>query len=142
MATKSTAQAHWEGTLLEGAGNVDLVTSGLGHFDLKWADRAEAASGGTNPEELIAAAHAACFSMSLSLALAKNGTPAETIDTKAVVGFQPGQGLTGSDISVVAKVPGLNSDEFQKFVGEAETGCPVSRALTGIPITVTSEFIS
>lgn len=75
MATQSKAQAHWEGSLMEGAGSVDLVTSGVGHFDLKWAKRAEASAGATNPEELIAAAHASCYSMALSHALAGNGTP-------------------------------------------------------------------
>ena len=141
MATQSTAQAHWEGTLFEGAGSVDLVTSGLGHFDLTWAKRAEAESGGTNPEELIAAAHASCYSMALSLALAKNDTPAESIDTKAVVGFQPGKGITGSDLSVVAKVPGLSEGEFLRIAEEAKTGCPVSGALS-IPITLDAQFVS
>lgn len=142
MATKSTAQAHWEGSLMEGAGQVELATSGVGTFELKWAKRAEAAAGATNPEELIAAAHASCYSMALSHALAGNGTPAESIDTTAVVGFQPGEGITGSDLKVVAKVPGLTEEEFQKFAAEAKTGCPVSAALTGIPITLEAEFVS
>lgn len=142
MATQSKAQAHWEGSLTEGAGSVDLVTSGLGHFDLKWAKRAEASAGATNPEELIAAAHASCYSMALSHALAGNGTPAESIDTSAVVGFQPGEGITGSDLTVKAKVPGLTEDEFLKFAEEAKTGCPVSAALTGIPITLDAQFVS
>ncbi|MBK8448086.1 MAG: OsmC family peroxiredoxin [Micropruina sp.] len=142
MATQSKAQAHWEGSLTEGAGSVDLVTSGLGHFDLKWAKRAEAAAGATNPEELIAAAHASCYSMALSHALAGNGTPAESIDTTAVVGFQPGEGITGSDLTVKAKVPGLTEDEFLKFAEEAKTGCPVSAALTGIPISLDAQFVS
>ncbi|MFT3860367.1 OsmC family peroxiredoxin [Micropruina sp.] len=141
MATNSTAQAHWEGSLIEGAGKVELVTSQLGEFELKWAKRAEASAGGTNPEELIAAAHASCYSMALSHALAGNGTPAESIDTTAVVGFQPGQGITGSDLTVKAKVPGLTADEFQKFADGAKTGCPVSAALAGIPITLSTEFV-
>lgn len=142
MATQSTAQAHWEGSLIEGAGNVELVTSGVARFDLKWAKRAEAGSGTTNPEELIAAAHAACYSMALSHALAGNGTPAESVDTKAVVGFQPGVGITGSDLSVVAKVPGLTEDEFLTFAEAAKTGCPVSGALASIPITLSATFVS
>ena len=140
MATLSKAQAHWEGSLIEGAGSVDLVTSGLGHFDLKWAKRTDASSGATNPEELIAAAHASCYSMALSHALAGNGTPAESLDTTAVVGFQPG--FAGSDLTVVAKGPGLTEDEFQKFADEAKTGCPVSAALTGITITLTAQFVA
>ena len=142
MATLSKAQAHWEGSLVEGAGSVDLVTSGLGPFEHKWAKRTEASSGATNPEELIAAAHSSCYSMALSHALAGNGTPAESIDTTAVVGFQPGVGITGSDLTVAAKVPGLTEEEFQKFAAEAKTGCPVSGALTGIPITLTAQFVS
>lgn len=142
MATKSKAQAHWEGSLMEGAGTVALATSGVGQFDLAWAKRAEAGQGTTNPEELIAAAHSACYSMALSHALAGNGTPAESIDTTAVVGFQPGQGITGSDLSVVAKVPGLSEEEFVAFAEQAKTGCPVSAALAGIPITLTTEFLA
>ena len=129
MATHSKAHAHWEGTLMDGAGNVELVTSEVGQFPLTWAKRAEASAGGTNPEELIAAAHASCYSMALSHALAGNGTPATSIDTVAVVGFQPGVGITGSDLTVKAKVPGLTEDEFKTFAEGAKTGCPVSQAL-------------
>ena len=142
MATHSKAHAHWEGTLMDGAGNVELVTSEVGQFPLTWAKRAEASAGGTNPEELIAAAHASCYSMALSHALASNGTPATSIDTVAVVGFQPGVGITGSDLTVKAKVPGLTEDEFKTFAEGAKTGCPVSAALAAIPITLTTEFVA
>lgn len=136
MATVNTAQAHWEGSLMEGSGTVELVTSGLATFDVKWAKRAEAGAGTTNPEELIAAAHATCYSMALSHALAGNGTPPESLDTKVEVSFQPGEGITGSHITVVGKVPGLSDEEFVRFAEEAKEGCPVSKALAGVTITL------
>ena len=85
MATTRTASTHWEGTLMEGAGKVSMDSSGLGAFDLTWASRANEPAGRTSPEELIAMAHSGCFSMALSSALAKAGTPAQTLDTRAEV---------------------------------------------------------
>ena len=142
MATVSTAQAHWEGSLMEGAGSVELVTSGVASFDVKWASRAEAGSGTTNPEELIAAAHATCYSMALSHALAGNGTPPESVDTTVAVTFQPGVGITGSHITVVGRVPGLDADAFATFAEDAKANCPVSKALTGVEITLDASFSS
>ncbi len=139
MATTSTAQAHWEGSLMEGAGTVDLVTSGAGHFETSWAKRIDAGKGNTNPEELLAAAHATCYSMALSHALAGNGTPPTSIDTKAEVGFQPGVGVTGSALTVVGKVPGLSEEEFLRFAEDAKANCPISAALS-IPITLNATF--
>lgn len=140
MATVSTAQAHWEGSLMEGAGRVELVTSGLASFDVKWAKRAEAGAGTTNPEELIAAAHATCYSMALSHALAGNGTPPQSLDTRVEVSFQPGVGITGSHITVVGNVPGLDAEGFAKFAADAKVGCPVSKALAGVDITLDASF--
>ncbi len=140
MATVNTAQAHWEGSLMEGAGTVELVTSGLATFDVNWGKRAESGAGTTNPEELIAAAHATCFSMALSHALAGNGTPPESIDTKAEVSFQPGVGITGSHLTVVGKVPGLTAEQFAQFADGAKAGCPVSKALAGVDITLDATF--
>ena len=95
MATVRTANAHWEGSLLEGSGTVELASSGLATFDVSWPARAEAANGKTSPEELIAAAHSTCFSMALSHGLAGAGTPPTTVDTTADVTFQPGVGRAG-----------------------------------------------
>src|SRR5665811_2122867 len=95
MATTRTARAHWEGSLMEGAGQVTLESSGVGTFHVSWPSRAEQANGKTSPEELLGAAHATCFSMALSNALAKAGTPPTSIDTWADVTFQPGTGITG-----------------------------------------------
>ena len=139
MATVSTAKAHWEGSLIEGGGTVQLATSGLDTFDVKWAKRVEAGAGNTNPEELLAAAHATCYSMALSHALAGNGTPPASLDTTVEVGFQPGVGVTGSKISVVGNVPGLTAAEFQTFAEGAKANCPISKALA-IDITLEASF--
>jgi len=120
---------------MTGAGNTTLDSSGLGNFDVTWKARAEAAEGKTSPEELIAAAHSACFSMAFSNALAQAGHTAEEINTKADVTFQPGTGITGSHLTLAARVAGISADDFQRLAEEAKTGCPVSAALTGIEIT-------
>jgi osmotically inducible protein OsmC len=136
MATTRTAHTVWNGDLMSGAGNTTLDSSGLGNFDVTWKARAEAAEGKTSPEELIAAAHSACFSMAFSNALAQAGHTAEEINTKADVTFQPGTGITGSHLTLSARVPGITEDDFLRLAEEAKTGCPVSAALTGIKITL------
>ncbi len=141
MAATRTAKAHWEGSLLEGAGQVNLESSGLGSFDVTWAARTEPeASGRTSPEELLGAAHSACFSMALSHALAGAGNPPEALDTTANVTFVPGEGITGIVLSVNGKVPGLTADEFAEFAEGAKKNCPVSQALTGTTITLDVTF--
>src|SRR3954447_18268100 len=95
MATTRSADAHWEGSLDEGAGTVALSTTGLATFDVTWAARSQDATDKTSPEELLAAAHATCFSMALASRLAKAGAPPEALDTRADVTFQPGEGITG-----------------------------------------------
>jgi len=134
--TNNQAKAHWEGPLLSGVGTVALATSGLATFPIGWAARAEHVDGATNPEELMAAAHATCYSMALSNGLAGNGTPPETIDTTVEIGFDPRSGLTGSHITVVAVVPDIDAEQFAKFAEDAKVNCPVSKALAGIPITL------
>jgi osmotically inducible protein OsmC len=136
MAATRTAHTVWNGDLMSGSGQTTLDTSGLGTFDVTWKARTEAAEGKTSPEELIAAAHASCFSMAFSHALAQAGHAPEEINTKADVTFVPGTGITGSHLTMSAKVPGLSEEEFQRIAGEAKTGCPVSAALTGIDITL------
>ncbi|MCI9870672.1 osmotically inducible protein OsmC [Arthrobacter sp. 49Tsu3.1M3] len=142
MATTRTAHTVWNGDLMTGAGNTTLDSSGLGNFDVTWKARAEAAEGKTSPEELIAAAHSACFSMAFSNALAQAGHTAEEINTKADVTFQPGTGITGSHLTLAARVPGISADDFQRLAEEAKTGCPVSAALTGIEITLDATLAS
>ena len=137
MAAVRTAEAHWEGSLKEGQGEVELVSSGSGSFEVSWPARTEQPNGLTSPEELIAAAHSTCFSMSVANELVLAGNPApSSVDTKADVTFQPGQGITGIQLTVTAVVPGLDQDAFSAAIAAAEQNCPVSRALTGTTITV------
>jgi osmotically inducible protein OsmC len=136
MAATRTANAHWEGSLKEGKGTVSLDSSGIGIYDVSWPARTEEPNGVTSPEELIAAAHSTCFSMSLSNVLTKAGHTVETVDTKADVTFQPGEGITGIVLTTRASVPNLSAEEFANFAAEAKTACPVSQALTGTTITL------
>src|SRR6478672_12028454 len=112
MATTRRATTSWAGSLLEGAGQVTLESSGIGTFDVTWASRAEDPNGRTSPEELVAAAHSACFNMALSNGLAKAGNPPESLDTTADVTFQPGEGITGIVLRVRGKVHGMTAEQF------------------------------
>ncbi|WP_457966767.1 OsmC family protein [Arthrobacter sp. D1-29] len=136
MAATRTAHTVWNGDLMKGSGQTTLDSSGLGTFDVTWKARTEAAEGKTSPEELIAAAHASCYSMAFSNMLAQAGHAPEEVNTKADVTFVPGTGITGSHLTVSARIPGIGEDEFQKIAGEAKTGCPVSGALASIDITL------
>jgi lipoyl-dependent peroxiredoxin len=136
MATTRTANAHWEGSLLDGKGQVTLASSGLGTYDVTWAARSQEPGGLTSPEELIAAAHSTCYSMALSHGLAGAGHAPDTVDTKADVSFQAGEGITGIHLTTRASVPGLSAEEFATFAEEAKKNCPVSAALTGTTITL------
>jgi osmotically inducible protein OsmC len=129
-----SASAVWEGELFTGKGTVSLDSSNAaGPLDVNWPARAEAPNGVTSPEELIAAAHATCYSMSLANGLAKAGTPAERIDTTVQVHIEKGEagmGITRAEI----RVRGAGSFDEAAFVAAAETakaGCPVSKALAG-----------
>lgn len=136
MPVTSEAAATWTGSLMEGSGTVAFSSSHLGTFPIDWKSRSEGSDTTTTPEELIAAAHASCFSMALSHALAENGTPPERVDTSASVTFKPGVGITGSHLNVNATVPGLTPEKFQEIAEGAKTRCPVSQALAGIEITL------
>lgn len=141
MATVRTANAHWEGSLMEGSGTVELASSGIGTYPVSWPSRAEQANGKTSPEELIAAAHSTCFSMALSHALAGAGTPPTTVDTSADVTFVPGTGITGIKLTVKAAVPGLTAEQFQQTAEDAKANCPVSKALAGTEITLEATLV-
>ncbi len=136
MSVISTASTAWQGSLFEGAGTVTFDTSGLGTYDVNWKARSEGSNSVTTPEELIAAAHSACFSMAFSAALAKNGTPPSSLNTTAKVTFVPGTGITGSHLTVTATVPGLDAATFDELAASAKANCPVSQALAGIDITM------
>lgn len=129
------AEVTWRGDLMEGSGTIDRVGSGaFAPLDVSWSARAEDESGGkTSPEELLAAAHATCFSMALSLGLAKAGTPPEELRTSATVTFVPGTGITKSALTVEGRVPGLDADGFRAAAEDAKVNCPVSQALAAVP---------
>ena len=132
MATERRAETTWRGDLFEGEGTIERVGSGaFGPLDVTWASRAEEPSGRTSPEELIAAAHASCFSMALSNGLAQAGTPPEQLDVSATVTFVPGTGITKSALEVTGRVPGIDEDAFRQAAETAKDGCPVSGALKG-----------
>lgn len=140
MATTSTAKTHWEGSLTDGSGTTELATSGVATFDVSWGKREESGEGTTNPEELIAAALATCYSMALAHALAGNDTPPERIDTEVGVDFVAGTGITGAAIAVSAKVPGLSEEDFRRFAEDTKANCPVSAALSAVEKTLDITF--
>lgn len=136
MSVTSEATTLWFGDLTSGSGTTSLDSSDAAEFPVTWAARSEGVSGKTNPEELLGAAHSACYSMAFSAALAGNGTAPESLQVTAAVTFEPGTGITGSHLLVSAKVPGIADEDFQRIAEEAKKGCPVSQALAGIPITL------
>lgn len=125
------AQAHWQGTLKEGSGRLK-VESGAFEGPYTWADRF-ADGGGANPEELIGAAHAGCYSMFLSAILTRNGKPPARIDTRAAVHLEDGPTIARIVLDVEAVVPGLDEATFQQYAQEAKEKCPVSKALAAVP---------
>jgi lipoyl-dependent peroxiredoxin len=132
MATERRAEVSWSGDLLSGSGTIESVGTGaFGPLPVTWKDRAEEPGGNTSPEELIAAAHAACFSMALSGGLAREGHPPEALSTTATVTFVPGTGITKSVIDVRGTVPGLDEVGFREAAEAAKENCPVSQALKG-----------
>jgi lipoyl-dependent peroxiredoxin len=134
MATQRTMTTTWHGSLMDGAGTIHEAGSGaFGPLAVSWPSRAEEPNGKTSPEELIAAAHSACFSMALSHGLAQAGTPADQLDTTATVTFVPGEGITAVALSVRGTVPGIDAAAFVEAAEAAKEGCPVSKALAGVP---------
>jgi lipoyl-dependent peroxiredoxin len=131
MAERS-AQATWTGDLMSGSGEIHEVPSGaFGPLQVTWASRTEEHGGKTSPEELIAAAHSACFAMALSNVLAKAGSPPDRLETSANVTFVPGTGITKAALTVVGTVPGMDEGAFKNAAEEAKENCPVSGALKG-----------
>jgi osmotically inducible protein OsmC len=147
MVAERTARAVWRGNLLEGSGEVSTEsTSVLVNTPVTWAARTETPDGKTSPEELLAAAHAACFCMALSGALDKAGTPPERLETTATATFdQVGEGwkVTTAVIHVRGRVPGADQAGFEEAARGAGEGCPISGALKGnVDIRVTAELES
>ena len=134
MATDRTAQVTWNGSLMDGSGTITSTTSGaIGEQQVSWPARSEEPGGKTSPEELIAAAHAACFSMALSHGLAQAGSPPDELRTSATVTFQPGEGITKIALAVEGRVPGIDEAAFEQAAEGAKANCPVSKALAGVP---------
>jgi len=129
------ATASWSGDLTSGSGTVSAYTTGLfTDLPVSWASRTEEPEGRTSPEELLAAAHAACYAMAFSNTLAKAGTPPEHLHVAAEVAFEKdeaGWTVTHSDLQVIGRVPGCSVADFERMAGEAKDGCPISRALKG-----------
>ena len=136
MAVTSEATTIWLGDLMSGSGTTSLDSSDAAEFPVTWAARSEGELGRTNPEELLGAAHSACYSMAFSNALAEAGHAPESLQVTAAVTFQPGEGITGSHLLVSAKVAGISEADFERIAEDAKQNCPVSKALSGIPITL------
>jgi lipoyl-dependent peroxiredoxin len=143
MTMKRSATAVWKGNLREGKGKIDLqsgaMTGQAYSFKARFED--EEGKSATNPEELIAAAHAGCFAMQLSHFLAENGTPAAKLKATAQVELVPGKGITGSALHLKARVPGIDKAKFEELANKAKQECPVSRALGAINVTLTTELV-
>jgi osmotically inducible protein OsmC len=137
-----TARTAWNGSLQEGSGQVELSSSKVGTYDVSFPKRAaDDADGTTSPEELIAAAHSACFAMQLSAIIGEAGGTVESLEVSADVSLGPdkqngGFRLTGIQLTVRGEVEGLDADGFVKAAEDAKVGCPVSKALTGVDISL------
>jgi lipoyl-dependent peroxiredoxin len=136
-----SAEAEWKGNLLEGSGHMKMGNSYDGPFTFK--SRMEEGPG-TNPEELIAAAHSGCYSMAFSATLSKNGFAAKRVHTKANVKFEKvgdGFSITNIELDMEGEVPGIDNAKFQELAEAAKKGCPVSRALAGTNITLKAKLL-
>ncbi|WP_199425309.1 OsmC family peroxiredoxin [Actinotalea solisilvae] len=141
MATTRTARTAWNGSLADGGGQVELTSSKVGTFDVSWPRRvSEDAASVTSPEELIAAAHSSCFAMQFSALLGEAGGTVHSLEVTADVGFGPdpagGFHLTGIALTVRGEVDGVDAATFEKTAEDAKASCPVSKALTGVAITL------
>ena len=135
---KRTADAHWTGSLKDGSGTLDVQSGVFGGQPYSFKGRFidETGQSGTNPEELIAAAHAGCFAMQLAHFLAENGTPPERLDVQAAVELIAGTGITGSALTLKASVPGIDAATFRELAEKAKADCPVSKALGALQVTL------
>jgi lipoyl-dependent peroxiredoxin len=137
MAVEHRAHTTWEGDLQSGSGVLTLGSGVTGPQRVTWQARAEDASAGTSPEELIAAALSTCFSMALSAGLARAGTPPRKLETDVVSTFVGGEGIKSFAVKVRGDVPGVDESAFKEAAEQAKEGCPVSQALKGnVELTV------
>lgn len=141
MALDSTGRTHWEGDLFNGSGMTTLDSGAAPAMQVTWKARTEEHGGLTSPEELIAAAHASCFSMAFSNTLAKNETPPNSLDVEATATFVPGEGITRIVLKVTGEVEGISEEVFKDLAETAKNGCPVSKALAGnVDISVEAQL--
>jgi lipoyl-dependent peroxiredoxin len=140
---KRHATAIWSGDLKSGKGNISAQSGALKNNPYSFSARFEDESGksATNPEELIAAAHASCFAMQLSHFLAENGTPAAKLEATATVELIPGKGISGSALALTADVPGITIAKFDELAAKAKAECPVSKALGAISVTLDAKLV-
>ena len=137
----STARTEWSGDLTSGSGTTTLA-SGVGTFAVNWKARSEGVDGTTTPEELLAAAHASCYSMALSNGLAQAGFPPAAVTADARVTFVPGEGITAIELAVTATVPGMDQESFAAAALDAKANCPVSQALRAVPIELVEAILA
>jgi lipoyl-dependent peroxiredoxin len=141
MALDSTGRAHWEGDLTSGSGTATLDSGAVGPMQVTWKARSEEHGGLTSPEELIAAAHAACYSMAFSARLGKAGGTSIVLDTEATATFVAGEGITGIVLTVKGAADGVSKEDFISLAEDAKENCPVSQALTGsVPISLNASM--
>ncbi|MGH2962547.1 MAG: OsmC family peroxiredoxin [Solirubrobacterales bacterium] len=137
MASESSATTVWEGSLATGSGTTSVESTALPDVAVSWPARTERTPDTTSPEELLAAAHAACYCMGLSHELDQKGNPPERLEATATVSFVPGEGVKSSRIVVRGRVPGVDAGGFEEAARRAGQDCPVSGALKGnVEITV------
>lgn len=131
MAAESSASTVWEGGLAEGRGTTSPESGAFPDVEVTWGSRTARSAGKTSPEELLAAAHAACFCMALSHELGEAGNPPERLEANVTVAFEPGEGVKSSHIQVRGWVPGIDAARFEEAAQGAGEGCPISGALKG-----------
>ena len=145
MTMKSTAEAVWEHDLLKGSGRVQLKSGAAPELQVSWAARTESSNGKTSPEELLAAAHAACYSMAFSAGLGRNGTPPDRLTVQAVATFDKvgdGWKVTTMELDVKGQVPKITPEKFEELAKAAKDGCPISGALKGnVDIRLTTHLL-
>jgi osmotically inducible protein OsmC len=140
-----TATSQWEGDLAHGNGVLNGASGALNDLAVTWASRTQLSDGKTSPEELIAAAHASCFSMALANELTQGGNPPERLDVSAKVTLDQRDGsptVTTSELTVAGRVPGIDESAFEQAAESARANCPISRALGGVEITVSASLTS
>ncbi|MBV9934649.1 MAG: OsmC family protein [Actinobacteria bacterium] len=134
-----TATTGWDGDLAHGNGKVESGSGALGELPVTWASRTQRSEGKTSPEELVAAAHASCFSMALSHTLTQGGNPPDHLEVSAKVTLDERDGaptVTNSELTVTGTVPGIDQAAFKQAANDAAQNCPISRALAGVDISV------